>query len=462
MSERFDLTVIGGGPGGYVCAIRAAQLGLKTAIVEKDRAMGGTCLLRGCIPTKSMLRDADVWSSVRGSGLVKGDLEFDWGRVLEHKDRAITVNSKGVDYLLKKGKVSVHHGLGSVVAPGRVKVKGDEGEHDIDTAAIVLATGSAPRQLPGISVDEDRVVTSDGALELKSVPDRLVVLGSGAVGVEFASVYSRFGAKVTVIELLPRLIPVEDEEVSAELERYFRKKKIDVLTDTRVTKAERAGDVVRIETQSADETAQQLEADVLLVAVGRRPVTEGLGLDAVGVETDRGFVLVDEHQRTNVDGIYAVGDIVPGPQLAHKASAEGIVAAEVIAGAETRPVEHRLVPGATYCEPEIGSVGLTEAQAREQGYEVNVGKFPFTANGRARIEGLGVGFVKIVADAKYDEVLGVHIIGPHATELIAEACAALRLEATSEELARTIHAHPTVSEAIGEAAHAVLGAPIHI
>jgi dihydrolipoamide dehydrogenase len=428
--------------------------------------MGGTCLLRGCIPTKAMLHDADIWTQVKKSGLIRagaGELGFDWQKVLEHKERAVQVNSKGVELLLRQAKVTTYRGTGSVAARGRVEVKESDGKGTpLETRAVVIATGSAPRMLPGIAVDEERVVTSNGCLELKGVPRRFAVLGSGAVGVEFASVFARFGSEVTVIELLPRLVPVEDEEVSAELERTFRKQGMKVLTRTTVSKAEVAGGSVRIEARSEDGKTEALEADVLLVAVGRRPVTEGLGLEALGVKTERGFVVVDRQQRTTVEGVYAIGDCVPGPQLAHKAMAEGIVAAETIAGVKTVPVEHRLVPGATYCEPEIGSVGLSEARAREQGFEVKVGRFPFTANGRAKIEHLGVGFVKIVAEARYDEVLGVHIIGPHATELIAEACAALRLEATSEELARTIHAHPTVSEAMGEAAHAVLGHAIHI
>jgi dihydrolipoamide dehydrogenase len=462
MSERFDLTVIGGGPGGYVTAIRASQLGLKVAIVEKDRAMGGTCLLRGCIPTKAMLHDADVWSQVKKGGLIKGEFGFDWTAVLAHKDKAIQVNSKGVEFLLKQAKVTTFRGTGSIPAPGRVEVKGEAGVTTLESPAIVIATGSEPRTIPGIAVDEERIVTSNGALGLKKVPERIAVLGSGAVGVEFASVFSRFGSKVTLLELLPRIVPNEDEEVSAELERAFKKQGMAVHTRTTVTKAAVEGDRVRIEAKGEDGQTLAIEADVFLVSVGRRPVSEGLGLERIGVKVDRGFIPVDAHQRTSVAGIYAIGDVAPGAQLAHKAMAEGIVAAETIASAKTVPVDHRLVPGATYCEPEIGSVGLTEAKAREKGLAVKVGKFPFTANGRAKIEGLGVGFVKIVAEARYDEVLGVHIIGPHATELIAEACVALRLEATSEELARVIHAHPTVSEAFGEAAHAVLGHAIHL
>lgn len=460
MAEGFDVTVIGGGPGGYVAALRAAQLGLKVAIVEKDKAMGGTCLLRGCIPTKAMLHDADVWAGVSHGGLVKGKLEFDWNAVLEHKNKAITVNSKGVDFLLKRAGVTRFLGVGSIPAAGQVAVAGEKRE-TIATRAIIVASGSAPRLLPGLAVDEERIVTSNGCLELKSVPKRFAVIGSGAVGVEFASVFARFGSEVTIFEILPRIVPVEDAEVSAELERYLRKQKMTVLTRTSVTKAERQGDAVRIEARSEDGKTHEVEVDVLLVAVGRRPVTEGLGLEGLGVKMDRGFVVVDSHQKTSVASIWAVGDVVPGPQLAHKAFAEGHVAAESVAGVETTPVNHGLVPGATYCEPEIGSVGLSEARARELGHDVKVGKFPFTANGRARIENLGVGFVKIVSEAKYGEILGIHIIGPHATELIAAGCAAIRLECTAEELARTVFAHPTVSEAIGEAAHAVFGHAIH-
>jgi len=462
MAQQFDVTVIGGGPGGYVCALRAAQLGLKVAIVEKDKSMGGTCLLRGCIPTKAMLHDADVWAQVQKGGLVKGALDFDWNVVLKHKDKAIQVNSKGVAFLLKRAKVETVRGLGSIPAPGRVVVTADDGSTtEVTSKSIVIATGSAPRLIPGLDVDEERIVTSDGCLQLESVPARFAVIGSGAIGVEFASVFARFGSAVTVIEMLPRIVPLEDVEVSAEVARYFKKQGMTISTATTVKKAEVRDGSVHIETAGEDGAAGSLEADVLLVAVGRRPVTDGLGLDGAGVTMERGFVIVDDHQRTNVAGIYAIGDVAPGPQLAHKASAEGIVAAETIAGAETVPIDHRLVPGATYCEPEIGSVGLTEAAAREQGLDVKVGKFPFAANGRARIEHLGVGFVKIVSDAKYGEILGVHIVGPHATELIAEACSVLRLEGTVEELARTIHAHPTVSEAIGEAAHALLGHAIH-
>ena len=460
---RYDLVIIGGGPAGYVGAIRAGQLGLKTAIVERDKAFGGTCLLRGCIPTKALLHAADLWEHTRKLGVIKGSYELDFAAINAHKRKTVDKLAKGVEGLLKKNKVAIHKGSGRLRSTNQVEVSTGARKIVIDTDVVLLCTGSAPRALPGVTVDERQIVTSDGMLALESIPGRLVVLGAGAVGVEFASIYRRYGSQVTVIELLDRLVAVEDEEVSAELGRWFKRFGIAVHTSTRVTKAEAQAGAVRIEASGESGSgALDLEADVLLVAVGRRPVTEGIGLEELGVKLQRGFVEVDRFQRTSVAKLYAAGDIVPGPQLAHKASAEALVAVEHIAGLKPRPVEHRLVPGATYCEPEIGSVGLSEKAAREAGHEVVVGRFPFSALGRASLEGTPYGFVKIVAEKRYDEVLGVHIIGPKATELIAEAVTALGLEATSEELAHVIRAHPTLAEAMGEAAHAVKGQALHI
>jgi dihydrolipoyl dehydrogenase len=466
-NDQYDVTVIGSGPGGYVAAIRAGQLGLKTAIIEKDKRLGGTCTLRGCIPTKQLLMSAHIYEQMQHAadfGVQASAIQLAFGDVQKRKDKVVMKNSKGIEYLMKKNKITVFAGTGRLAGPGKVEIIGPDSQNQtILTKNVIIATGSVVRPIPGFETDGNHVVNSDHILELKDVPKSLIVMGAGAVGVEFASVYSRFGAATTIVELLPRLVPLEDEEVSKELEKSFRKRGIKSQVDTKLEKLEKTGQNVRVSGKTAKGEPVELEAEMLLVAVGRMPYTEGLGLEKTKVKVEKGFIQVNEFQQTAESGIYAIGDVVPTPLLAHLASKEGIVAVEQIAGhKDVRPINLRLVPSCTYCDPEIGSVGLTEARARELGYDVKVGRFPFSASGKARILGEEEGFVKIVSEKKYDEILGVHIIGPHATELIAEACVAMQLESTAEELGRTMHAHPTVSEAVMEAAEGVDGLAIHI
>jgi len=474
MASEFDVVVIGAGTGGYVAAIRASQLGLKVAVVEKQKALGGTCLIWGCIPTKALLEHAHALKVVQhvkdwGVTIGEGAIGIDMNQVQARKDKVVTGLTKGVEFLFKKNKIEWIKGTAAIAGRGVVEVIDGERRSLSATREIVIATGSTPRSVPGVEVDRRRIITSDEAIALREVPASMVILGSGAVGVEFASIFSRFGTKVTILELLPRIVPNEDAAVSAELEKSFRKQGITIHTGTRVTRATAAGDAVGIEAQLPDGTAVQLSADYLLVATGRAPVTAGLGVEGLGLSLDRGYIAVDSLFRTGVPGVSAIGDVIsfgaakaPHPQLAHVSSAEGIVTAERIAERDVRPINYEHVPSCTYCDPEIGSVGLTEAEAQARGFDVRVGTFPFFVLGRAKMAGETEGFVKIVADKKYDEVLGVHMIGPRATELVAEATLALRLECTVEELVRTIHAHPTFSEAVAEAAHAAHGEAIHM
>ena len=471
MAQSFDVIVIGAGTGGYVAAIRAAQLGLKTAVVERQKALGGTCLIWGCIPTKALLEHAHALKVVQQAGAWGVDIggaepKLDLSRVQARKDKIVTGLTKGVEYLFKKNGITWIKGTARLLGDGRVAVSDGEAA-DLQAKQIIVATGSSPRSVPGVEIDRKRIITSDEAIHVKDVPKSMVILGSGAVGVEFASIFHSFGSKVTIVELLPALVPVEDEAVSAELEKSFKKRGIAVHTGTTVTSAKATGTGVELTAELPGGKAQALQAEYLLVATGRGPVTAGLGAEDVGLAMERGYIRVDELYRTSVAGISAIGDVItlggrPHPQLAHVSSAEGVLVAERLAGQEVRPINYDHVPGCTYCEPEIGSVGLTEREARERGFDVRVGSFPFGVLGRAKMAGETEGFVKIVADRRYDEILGVHMIGPRATELVAEAVLALRLECTVEELVRTIHAHPTMSEAIGEAAHATHGAAIHI
>ena len=471
MANEYDVVVIGSGTGGYVAAIRAAQLGLKTAVVERAPVLGGTCLNWGCIPTKALLEHAHALKVAQdwkewGLTIGQASIGLDMNQVQARKDKIVKGLTGGVEFLFKKNKIDWIKGSGRLAGKGKVEIT----EGDKQTLAVrkevIVATGSQPRSVPGIEIDRKRIITSDEAINLKAIPKSIVIMGSGAVGVEFASIFRRFGSEVTLIELLPRIVPVEDEAVSSELERSFKKQGIKVLTGTKVTSAKATANGVDLEAQGADGKAQKLSAELLLVATGRGPVTSGLGAEDAGLQMDRGYIRVDAQYRTSVPGISAIGDVItfekPGhQQLAHLSSAEGIVLAERIAGQEFRPINYEHVPGCTYCDPEIGSVGLTEATAKERGFDVRVGTFKFGVLGRARIAGETEGFVKIVAEKKYDEVLGVHMIGPRSTELVAEATLALRLECTVEELVRTIHAHPTMSEAVAEAAHAAHGAAIH-
>jgi dihydrolipoamide dehydrogenase len=474
------VVVIGAGTGGYVAAIRCAQLGKKVAVVEKQKALGGTCLIWGCIPTKALLEHAHALKVIRdakewGVTIPAGTPAIDMGQVQTRKDRIVTGLTKGIEFLFKKNKIDWIKGTARLAPKGsgprteggaRIDIV-DGDKPTLEAREIIVATGSTARSVPGIEIDHTRIITSDEAIGLKTLPKSLVIMGSGAVGVEFASIYRRFGSDVTIIELLPRLVPIEDEAVSAELDKSFKKQGIKALTGTKVTRAVAGTNGVDIEAQTPDGKTQKLSADILLVATGRGPVTAGLGAEEAGLTLEKGYIKVDEMYRTSAPNISAVGDVITlggggHPQLAHVSSAEGILVAERIAGQEVRPINYDHVPSCTYCDPEIGSVGLTEAEARGKGYDVRIGTFPFGVLGRARMAGESEGFVKIVADKKYDEVLGVHMIGPRSTELVAEAVLALRLECTVEELIKTIHAHPTFSEAVGEAAHATHGAAIHL
>ena len=474
----YDVVVIGAGTGGYVAAIRAAQLGLKTAVVEKQKALGGTCLLVGCIPTKALLEHAHALKVVQHAkewGVAIGDaaaggaaprVSIDMAQVQVRKDRVVTGLSKGVEFLFKKNKIDWLKGTARLTGSGGVDVFEGDKQTLRARREIIVATGSTPRSVPGVEIDRRRIITSDEAVSLREVPKSIAIMGSGAVGVEFASIFRRFGSDVTIFELLPRLVPVEDQAVSEELEKAFRKQGIKSHTNTKVTSAKATADGVDLQFQKSGGAAETLRADYLLVATGRGPVTAGLDAERVGLDLDKGYVRVDAEYRTNVQSISAIGDVItmggPHPQLAHVSSAEGIITAERIAGQTVRPLNYDHVPSCTYCDPEIGSVGLTEREAAQRGYDVRIGTFPFGVLGRAKIAGETDGFVKIVADKKYDEVLGIHMIGLRSTELVAEAVVALRLESTVEELIRTIHAHPTMAEAVGEAAHAVHGAAIHL
>ncbi|MBM3779220.1 MAG: dihydrolipoyl dehydrogenase [Acidimicrobiia bacterium] len=471
MSNAYDLVVIGAGTGGYVAAIRAAQLGMNVAVVEKQKALGGTCLIWGCIPTKALLEHAHALKVVQqakdwGVTIPAGEAVIDMGLVQTRKDKVVSGLTRGVEYLFKKNKIAWVKGTARLAGKGRVEVAEGDAQ-TLEAKEIIVATGSSPRSVPGIEIDHMTIITSDEAIHLKAVPKSLIILGSGAVGVEFASIYRRFGSEVTIVELLPRLVPVEDEAVSAELEKSFRKQGITSLTGTKVTKAAVTKNGVEVEAESSGGRTQKLAAELLLVATGRGPVTTGLGAEEAGLTLEKGYIRVDEMYRTGVEGISAIGDVItlgkgPHPQLAHVSSAEGILVAERLAGHDVKPLNYDHVPGCTYCDPEIGSVGLTEAEAKSRGYDVKIGTFPFGVLGRAKMANETEGFVKIVADRKYDEILGVHMIGPRSTELVAEAVVALRLEYTVEELVKTIHAHPTFSEAIAEAAHAAHGAAIHM
>lgn len=471
MANEYDLVVIGAGTGGYVAAIRAAQLGLTVAVVERSPTLGGTCLNWGCIPTKALLehahalkiaQNAKLWGLTFGQDTVGIDIE----QVQSRKNRVVKGLTKGIEFLFKKNKVEWIKGSARLMGNGCVEVVGTE-TLQIMAKEIIVATGSTPRSVPGIDIDHKRIITSDEAIALHEIPKSLVIMGSGAVGVEFASIFNRFGSEVTLIELLPRLVPVEDEAISAELEKSFKKQRIRCLTGTKVITAIASTEGVEIQAELPSGQLEKIKSDLLLVATGRGPVTTGLGTEEVGLKLESGYILVDDQLRTNVPGISAVGDVItlgqPGhPQLAHLSSAEGILVAERISGLEVEPLNYDQVPGCTYCDPEIGSVGLTEQEAENRGYDVKVGHFPFGVLGRAKMAGEQEGFVKIVSETKQDELLGVHMIGMRSTELVAEATVALRLKSTVEDLVRTIHAHPTMAEAVGEAAHAVHGSAIHM
>ena len=463
MAEGFDVIVIGAGPGGYVCALRAAQLGMKVGCVERRATLGGTCLNIGCIPSKALLMSSENFHAVRHDfadhGIGVEGVKLDLARMQARKGEVVTANVKGVEFLFKKNKVTWLKGDGRILAPGRVAVDGAEYE----AKHIVIATGSESVPLPGVEVDERRIVTSTGALELDRVPGRLVVIGGGYIGLELGSVWSRLGSEVTVIEYLDRLVPGMDLEIGKTFERVLGKQGIKFRLSTKVTsaRADDAGVSLTVEPGAGGE-AEQVQADVVLVAIGRRAFTAGIGLEEVGVATDeRGRVVIDGHFATNVPGIYALGDVVAGVMLAHKAEEEGVALAEILAG-QAGHVNYGVIPGVVYTWPEVASIGKTEEQLKADGVAYNVGKFPFTANGRARAMGSTDGFVKILADKASDRILGAHIIGPDAGTLIAEIATAMEFGASAEDVARTCHAHPSLNEAVKEAALAVDGRALHV
>jgi len=465
----YDLAIIGSGPAGYTAAIRAGQLGLKTALIEKDNKLGGTCLNVGCIPTKALLFNAEIFDHVKEGAEWGLDntaaVALNWAAIQKRKQGVVDKHIKGLGFLMRKNKVDVIRAYGKLTGPAQggihtVALEGSE-QKSIKAKFVLLASGSVARMLPGLQPDS-QILTNIEVLSLNDIPKSLIVIGSGAVGVEFASIYKSFNVDVTILEMLPRYVPVEDEEVSKELMRVYRKRGINGFVNAKVEKVEKTKAGVAV-TFTVDGKQQKLEAEKVLIAVGRAPLTDNVGVDKTKIEVERGFVKVDGFMRTAEPGIYAAGDIVAGyPQLAHSGFMEGIVAVTHMAGQPVKKINPLRIPNCTYCHPEIGSVGLTEAKAKERGFEVKVGKFPFTANSRASIVGQHDGFVKIVSDAKYGEILGVHIIGPSATELIAEAVVALEMECTAEELANIIHAHPTLSEAMLDAANAVFGRAINV
>jgi dihydrolipoamide dehydrogenase len=461
--SKVDVAVIGTGPGGYVAAIRCAQLGLSVATVEDDRP-GGVCLNWGCIPTKALLRNAEVVGLVHRAqefGITVGSWQADYAQAIQRSRRVADRMAKGVEFLFRKNKITLHQGSGALVAENVVEVKGKDGAQTIEAKAIILATGSEPKSLPEVAIDERRVISSNGAVRNETRPNSLVIIGAGAVGMEFADVYGAYGVQVTVLEALPRVLPLEDEEASAQIARVFTRRGITVRTGVKVRSVTSGADAVAVEVETEGKI-ETLRADQVLMAVGRAARTRGLGLEALGVALERGFVKVSPAMETSVKGIYAVGDMTGHQLLAHKAMAEGVVAAEAIAGREPRPVDYGNVPSCTYCRPQVASIGLGEAAARTTGRELTVGRFPFTANGKAVALGETEGFLKVIADKTSGEILGVHIVGPEATELIHEFALGRTLEATLEEIIHTIHAHPTLSEAALEATLAALGQAIHI
>ena len=466
-TAKYDMVIIGSGPGGYVAAIRAGQLGLKTLVVEKDDKLGGTCLHVGCIPTKDLLLNADVYDYFQDGkefGIICKEFSIDWAAIQARKTKVVTRLAKGVEFLFKKNKVETVQGYGRLAGPGRITVTDAKGQkREIQAAKVVLATGSEAKTFPGFEPDGKTILTNKEILALQALPKSMVIMGAGAVGVEFASIFHRFGVEVTILEMLPRAVPLEDEEISAELEKSFRRQGIALATQAKVEKAAKTASGVSVSYTGADGKPQAMEAETLLVAVGRSPNTQDVGLEGTRVKLERGFVKVDPYMQTDEPGLYAIGDIVANsPLLAHVASREGIVAVTHAAGKPVEPVNYGQIPNCTYCEPEISSVGMTERQAREKGHPVRIGKFPFAANSKATILGAREGFVKIVSDEKYGEILGVHMVGPRVTELIAEAVMTMRLEGTVEDLADAIHPHPTLSEAVMEAAHAAHDWAIHI
>jgi len=462
--SNFDIIVLGSGPGGYVTAIRSSQLGFKTAIIEKEN-LGGVCLNWGCIPTKALLKSAQVFGYLQHAedyGLKVGEADKDFGAVVQRSRNVADGMSKGVQFLMKKNKIEVIRGYGKLKPGGKIVVTGDDGkETEYGAKHIIIATGARSRELPSLPQDGKKIIGYREAMTLEKQPGKMIVVGSGAIGIEFAYFYNAMGTEVTVVEFLPNIVPVEDEEVSKQLERIFKKSGVKIMTSSEVTKAEVTKDGVKatVKTPKGEEV---LEADIILSAVGIKSNLENIGLEEVGIKTVKDKIQVDPYYRTNVPGYYAIGDVTPGQALAHVASAEGILCVEKIAGLHVEPLDYGNVPGCTYCLPEVASVGLTEKQAREKGYEIKVGKFPFTASGKAKAAGNPEGFVKVIFDAKYGEWLGCHMIGVGVTDMIAEAVVGRKLETTGHEILKAIHPHPTMSEAVMEAVADAYGEVIHI
>ena len=463
---KYDVAIIGSGPGGYVSAIRAGELGLKTIVVEKDPFLGGTCLHVGCIPTKVLLHHAEVYDNFKNGvelGFEVNGLKINWANILARKDKIVKKHAKGLEFLFKKNKVEWVQGWGRYEGPGKISVEKDGKKTQIETSNVLMVSGSEAKSLPGIEPDHKTILTNRSILELPSIPKTLIIVGAGAVGVEFASIYNSFGTQVTILEMLPRVVPAEDEEISAELEKAFKKKNIQIFTQSSVDSVKKEPKGVTVSFKDKDGKAQTLQAEKLLLAVGRTPMTDNCGLEKSKAKIERGYVHAGPYMETEEPGLYAIGDIVAGlPQLAHAAMMEGIAAVTHIAGKQPPPIVKTRIPSATYCEPQIGAIGLTEKQARDAGYAVKTGKFPFVGNSKATILGSHGGFVKVVSDEKYGEVLGIHIIGPYATEILSEAAAVLHLEGTVDHMMEMIHAHPTVWEAMGDGFASVRGLQINV
>ncbi len=462
---KYDLVIIGSGPGGYVAAIRAGQYGLKTAVIEKDSYVGGTCLHIGCIPTKVLLHHAEIYDTFQHAsefGFEVKDVKVNWPAILARKEKIVTKHTTGIEFLFRKSKVETITGWGRIAGPGRVSVEKDGKKTEIETTYTMLATGSDARTLPGVEIDGKTILTNKEILELPAIPKSLVVVGAGAVGVEFASIFRTFGTEVTILEMLPRAVPLEDEEISAELLKAFKKRGIRVELESKVESVKKDSKGATVVFKTKDGKSESLAAEKVLMAVGRRPMTDNTGVDKTAAKLERGFVHTNAYMETAEPKLFAIGDIVAGlPQLAHAASMEGLIAVGLMAGKEVQPFDRMKCPNATYCEPQIGSIGMTEKQACDAGIKIKIGKFPFLGNSKATILGHHEGFIKVVAEEKYGEILGVHVIGPLATEIIAEAVTAISLEATLDDLAAMSHAHPTVWEAMGDAFNAVRGLSIN-